>query len=467
MQTRTLVLVVVASLSQAGCRLAAPGPIDVAPPEPLAAQVVGVSGEIEFHRDGALDDAPGADPTVLTMAAAVEAAVRNDPGLQQALARWRSARAASEESRFLPNPLISLGLGFAGFTLPDLKVSVGITQEIAAYLQRPRRAAAADDRLRAAAEDALVAALDSVAEVRERYVSIQSIQSQMPVLQARRDILAKLRDFEQLKVDRGEAVRADVTVLEAERASISVDLAEREAELREGRVALARLVGRPSSAAAWSLDAVGGLPAAVGDERAWIATALSRRPEIRALGWELAALGEERALIGTWFWEDSSVGADAEYDEGLALGAGVEFPLRLRDPSSARDAAAAAAEAELRHRITETRRRVIEDVRTAWAAQDSARRTLAVLSTELLPLLERRRAEVETTFRAGESDVVALLLADQALQEVRARRIELEGRAVLARIRLERAAGGSDIAVVAESAPQSASHESHDGGEPR
>jgi outer membrane protein TolC len=115
----------------------------------------------------------------------------------------------------------------------------------------------------------------------------------------------------------------------------------------------------------------------------------------------------------------------------------------LQDPSGPREAAAAAEQAELRHRVTETRRQVIEEIRSAWAELASARRTLAVISGELLPLLERRRAEVDVTFGAGESDVVALLLADQALQDVRARRIELEGRATLARIRLERAAAGA------------------------
>lgn len=460
---RHLVLAALSAFAAPGCRLAEMAPVDALPPEPLAADVAGIEGAIEFHVEGAPDDAPGEDPAALTVAAAVESAVRNDPRLQQALARWYGARAACDEARILPNPVLSLGLGLAGLAASDLKVNVGITQEIAAYLQRPRRAGAADARLRAATQEVLVAALDVVAEVRERYVALQSIQAQLPVLLARRDILTRLRDFEQLKVDRGEAVRGDVTTLDAERAAISVDLAEREAELREGRVALARVVGRPSSSAAWTLEPAGPPAPIEGDERAWIATALARRPEARALAWELAALGEERALIGTWFWEGAAIGGEGEYDEGLTLGPVVELPLPLRDPSGARRAAADAAAAEIRHRIVETRRDVIESVRTAWAAYESARRTLAVLADDLLPLLERRRAEVEANFRAGESDVVALLLADQALQDVRARRIELEGRAASARIRLERAAGGPGATPHEAPGP----HDSNDEGTPR
>ncbi len=440
MLVRSVVPALGIALLATGCRIVEPPPVDAPPPEPLAAHAAGIGGEIVFHAEGAPDDAPGADPATLTLRDAVESAVRNDPKLQQALARWRKARAESESARILPNPILSLGLGLTGLSAP--KVGVGLTQEIAAFLQRPRKAGAADARLRGAVEDVLSAALDAVAEVRERYVTLQALQAQLPVLQGRRDILTKLREFEQLKLDRGEGIRTDVTALDAERAVVSVDVAERESELRDGRVKLARLVGRPSSAAAWTLEPLVVVAPPERDERAWTAAALSRRPEIRALGWELAALGDERALVGTWFWEGSSAGAEAEYDDGFSIGPTLAFPLRLRDPSGPRDAAAAAAEAEVRNRITETRRLVIEEVRTAWAASESARRTLGVISTELLPLLERRRAEVETTFRAGESDVVALLLADQALQDVRARRIELEGRAALARIRLERAAAG-------------------------
>lgn len=441
MPTRTFVLVVALALVPTACRTVDPVPGDADPPESLAAEIAGIAGDVEFHADGAPDDALGADPATLTLAAAVESAVRNDPRLQQSLARWRAARAGCDEARLLPNPLLSVGVLFAD-ALSDATVSVGITQEIAAWLQRPHRAAAADARLRAAAAESLVVALDVVAEVRGRYAALQSVEAQIPVLRERREILSKLRDFERLKVERGEGVRADVTTLDAERASISADLAEREAEAREGRIVLARLAGRPSSAAAWTLDPAGGAGRAEEDERAWIATALARRPEIRALGWELAALGEERAIAGSWPWDGSSAGGGIEYDDGLSAGPAVEFALPLSDAGAPRDAAASAAESEMRHRITETRRRVIEEVRTAWVALDSARRTLDIVADELLPLLERRRAEVEATFRAGESDVVALLLADQALQEVRARRIELEGRATQARIRLERAAGG-------------------------
>jgi len=361
-----------------------------------------------------------------------------------------------------PEPAPVARARLRGLTAPDVKVDVGITQEIAAYLQRPHRAGAADARLRAAAEEALAVALDVVAALRERYVTLQSIQAQLPVLRERRDILARLRDFEQLKVDRGEGVRADVTTLDAERAAISVDLAEREAELREGRVALARLVGRPTSAAVWSLDPAGVPDAPAGDERAWIATALARRPEIRAL-----AGSSQRSARNVRSSPRGSGRAARSAAQGVRRGAHDRPRPRAPAPSPRPERAARSRggrrggrASPQDHRDAPRRdRRRPHGVGGAGRGTPDAGRRLA--RAPPAPRTPARRGEA--TFRAGESDVVALLLADQALQEVRARRIDLEGRAALARIRLERAAGGPDAAP----APPHGPHDSNDGGTPR
>jgi outer membrane protein TolC len=148
-----------------------------------------------------------------------------------------------------------------------------------------------------------------------------------------------------------------------------------------------------------------------------------------------------------------------EYDEGLAGGPSVEIPLRLFDPSGPRTAAIEAAEAELRHKAVEVRRSVIRDVRQAIADEASARRALDLIDRALLPLLERRREQIDASKRAGEVEIAILLLADRELQDARARRVELERRVFDARIRLERAAGGPGDAPPAPPGPQAPQQE--------
>lgn len=456
-----LVLVLSLLVALPACQVPPVGPVEASDPAPLLAAAAGVEASVEFRVDGEPDDACSDSPQ-LTLADALREAVAHDPRIQQALAKWHRARAGSDEARLLPNPLLSIGVSLAR-AISDATVTVGITQEIAAYLQRPHKAGAADARVRAAAEEAFVVALDVVAEARSAYLAAQEADARRPSIEQRVELLRRLRDIHRESLREREGLPSDVTALEAELASIDLDLAELDADRIRARIDLARLTGRPSDAGSWTLAPWPTLPSTAGDPRPWIDRALGRRPEVRAIGWELAALGEERALISTWPWEGASAGAEAEYDEGLALGPSVEIPLRLFDPSGPRTAAIVAAEAELRHRAVEVRRSVIRDVRQALADEAAARRALDLLSGGLLPLLERRREQIDAAKRAGEIEITILVLADRELQDARARRVELERRVLDARIRLERAAGGPGDAPPPPPGPQ----QPEQGGTPR
>lgn len=456
-----LALVLCSLLALPACQVPPVDPVEATDPAPLVAAAAGVEASVEFRVEGEPDDACTESPE-LTLADALREAVAHDPRIQQALAKWHRARAGSDEARLLPNPLLSIGVSLAR-AISDATVTVGITQEIAAYLQRPHKAGAADARVRAAAEEAFTVALDVVAETRAAYRAVQEIDARRPLVEQRRDLLRRTRDVIQASLREREGIPSDLTALEAELAAIEVEFTELDADGSRARIELSRLIGRPSGPDAWSLAPWPTVPPDAGDARRWIDRALARRPEVRAIGWELAALGEERALISTWPWEGATAGGEVEYDEGLTAGPAVEIPLRLFDPSGPRTAAIAAAEAELRHRAVEVRRSAIRDVRTALAAEAAARRALEVVDRILLPLLERRREQIDTAKRAGEVEITILLLADRELQDARIRRVELERRVLDARIRLERAAGGPDDAPPPPPGPQ----QPEQGGTPR
>jgi outer membrane protein TolC len=89
---------------------------------------------------------------------------------------------------------------------------------------------------------------------------------------------------------------------------------------------------------------------------------------------------------------------------------------------------------------------VVEEVRKAYAALTSARAAVSRIHDQLLPLLEQRREQAETAYKAGESDLATLLLAQDSLQTSRFKWIELREKAAVARIKLERAAGGRGAA---------------------
>lgn len=442
--SRPRVLVLVTLLALCGCRLPELAPLDAEDPAPTLAREAGVEAEIEFLVEGEPVDAPdvaSAPAAPLTLADALRESLSHSPRVQRALAGWHAAKARCEELRVTSNPLLSVGVALAR-SLAEARVSVGISREIDDWFARPHRVDAADARLRAAAAEALVAAIDDVAATRAAYLAAQAPDAHRTALEERLALLTRERDVARRAFEAGSGLATDVTALDAARAVAALDLIENDAERTRARIELAHALGRPSAAADWRLEPWPALPPPVAEAREWLRAALRQRPDARAVEWELAALGAERELSGLWRFEGASYGVEAEWDEGLTVGPVAEFPLRLEDPSGPRDDALTAAESALRHRVVELLRAAVRDVRLALADERAARAALRSIDAEIVPLLESRRAALESSHRAGEVEITTLLRAEEDLQTARRQRVALEARVLGARLRLLRAAGG-------------------------
>lgn len=434
-------LTCVASAWVVGCAVPAIPP----DPHPDFTTATGVADPIAFKVHGGPIDVDVAAPTVLTLPDALRLALTNAPRVQAAAARARAALAEAEQARLWPNPVLGVAVRFPeGGGTPD--VEAGLAADLLALLQRPRRASAADHRLRAASSEALGAALDVVADVQERYAAVQALDAQVAVLGERRQIIGRLLESAKARLDAGEGTRLDVLTLDTERVELEGEIAERAAERRDQRLALARLIGTPSTEAEWRVSPWEPTPLPALPESAWVSTALERRPEIQARRWELAALGDEAALTRFAPFDGAEVGAEAERDDGWSLGPAASSPLPLFDWGQGRRAKARAEQIEARHQLTEARRQVVEDVRRALAALAGARAALERVELELVPLQRQRREQAEAAYQSGSADVTAVLLAEQGFQTSRAKRIELQRKASAALFRLRRAAGGPGAA---------------------
>jgi outer membrane protein TolC len=379
------------------------------------------------------------------MASAVRLAVEHDPRIQTAAARVRTALADAGQSRLLPNPVLNVAVMLPeGGGRPVINAS--LSEDLLALVTLPRRVSAADHRLRATSAEAVQAALDVVAEVQERYASVQALDQRVAVLRDRQALVNRLLELARSRLRAGEAGRLDVITLDAERAALEADLIERSGELRDQRLALARLIGRPSDDAAWSVTPWEPADAPVADERAWVEAALRHRPEVQAQRWELAALGDEAAIAGWGIFDGASAGASAQRDPDWAVGPSASVPVPLFDWGQARRERAEALRVEGHHKLTQVRRQVIEDVRRAYAAVASARAAVAKVRDELVPLQDRRREQAEASYKAGAADITAVLLAEQQSQEVKERLVELRQKLATATSQLQRAVGGSGVA---------------------
>jgi cobalt-zinc-cadmium efflux system outer membrane protein len=405
-------------------------------------RALGLAETIEFRAEGGPLDEPSAGEA-LTLTDAVRRAATTDPALQAALARVRIAMADADQARLLPNPVLNLVLRW-GPSKPQIEVS--LAQDLVSALRLPREASAADNRLRQAAVDAVTVALDTVAEVQERYLAAQTLESILPLLAERRELTERLVTVARARLDAQEGTRSDLTTLEAQRVELDVDIAETTRQLQEERLRLARLIGEPSGPASWRLDGWTAPSPETRTEGAWIDAALSNRPEIQSIAWTLAALGDDEALTAFLPWEGAGAGIEAQRDDDWFAGPAVSTPIPVFDTGKARQARVAAEQIEARHHLTLAKRKVVEEVRVALRSLNASAENHQRVQSELVPLQQQRRRQAEDAYRAGQTDVTALFLAEQDLRAARAKAIEVEQQMSLALVRLQRAVGGPGVA---------------------
>ncbi len=422
----------------------------------LTANAAGMAQPIALRVEGGPVDEPPSSADRLTLTDAVERAVTTDPSLQAALARVRVAMADAHQARLLPNPVLDIALRWGEGLAGKPTIEAALAADLIEILRIPRRSRAADHRLRQAAADAVTVAIDVVAEVQERYAAAQAAGEVVPVLEQRLTLLGRLGAVAQSRLDAGEGTLSDVTTLEAQRVELEVELAEARLSRRQERLGLARLIGEPSSAAAWALDAWTVPELAPGAESRWIAVALEHRPEVQSVAWSLAALGDEMALASLWPWEGTEIAVEAERDGDWSFGPAVSVPIPVFDMGQAQKARVTAEQIEARHNLTLARRRVVEEVRLAYETLEASRDNLRRVQDVLVPLQIKRREQAEVAFLSGHTDVTDLFLAEQDLRATELQAIDIELQAIVSALRLQRAVGGAGAWETAQVTPPAA-----------
>ncbi|MBN8597684.1 MAG: TolC family protein [Planctomycetes bacterium] len=396
---------------------------------------------IAYRSEMPVDEQVSGD--TLSLIAAVKQGLESDPALQAALARVRIAAADADQARLLPNPVLNFILRW-GPGKPQFEIS--LAQDFIEILTMPKRVGAADNRLREASARAVAVALDSLERIQLQYADAQAASEMTPLLEARLALLDKLTATAQDRLDSGEGTREEVTSLRARRAQVAIDLRDARVNQQRQRLQLTRLIGEPSGEASWTLDALA--PAAINpaDEKTWVASALEHQPELQAISWRLAALGDNLALARASVWQGASLGVDSQRDDAWFTGPSISTPIPIFDTGKARSDRARAEIMEARHDFTLAARTSIEQTRVALRTLVAANETLASVQNDLLPL-ERSRLELaRESLIAGYVDASTLILAEEDLRLAEIRELETRRLAARSLAQLQRAAGGPGIA---------------------
>lgn len=414
-----------------------------------AARATGIADAISFS-DSEEATSHASSGKTLTITDAVRTALQADPDIRASLARVRVAEADVDQALLLPNPILTVAFK-APTTAGKAKVEMSLAEDLLSILQRPGRIEAADKRLRATSAEALVTVLNLVADVQERYVSVQSLDAVMPVLEERRKLIDRLTKLAQARLRQGEGTRLDVTTLDTQRLELEVEIAEKKIERRQQRLALARLLGNPADSN-WLVTSWNEPPRTKAGVSSWVQAAMNSRPEITAQRWELAALGVEVRLTRFAPFEGADVGVTSEFDQLWYVGPAATTPIPLFDWGQAKRAKARALRDEARHKLVNVHRQVVEQVLSSYATFGDSLDATNLARNQLLPAQELRHSQTEAAYLAGQTDITALILAEQEFQATRTKVIELEQKTSTALIQLERAVGG------AGAAPEMAQH---------
>jgi cobalt-zinc-cadmium efflux system outer membrane protein len=408
--------------------------------EAAIAAAAGLPAAVSFRSEGSPLDEPALPDGTLTLVAAAARALATDAALQAALARVRSALADAEQARLLANPLLSVVARF-GQGGPDLEAT--LSQDLVQALLVPHRTAAADQRLRKAAADAVSVALDVLAELQTSYAVVQASDALVPLLSGRHALLQQLVDLTRLRAQNGEVAEIDVTALDAQRLEVAIDLEVAQREQREHRLHLARLLGEPSGTAAWPLEPPAEVPARLRPVDECVRIALQQRPEAQAGRLQILALGGDLAAAGIEPFLGGSTGVAAEQQgNDWLVGPTFSLPLPLFDTGSARKHRLSADTLAARQDLAATERRIVEEVRTAGTALGATVHSLGRVTGELVPRQRLRRDQAEFAYRSGHTDLTPLLLAEDDLRSAEAKAIDFRRQAASALYRLQRAIGG-------------------------
>lgn len=412
-----------------------------------AARLTGIDNAIVFREQPELIDSTLAPDGLLTPAMAIRLALKHDPRIQASLARVRAAEADANQARLLPNPILSLDLRYPTGPNSNTAFEPQLTTDLIGILQKPAQISAADNRLRASAQTALVTVLGVMSEVQEAYAAARSADAEIANATRRRQLLQRLRDLAQKRLDAGEATRLDVLTLDSQLLQSNLEVSDFQLQRVDERLILGRLLGRPRSAANWQLSPWQAPPeAALASESTWIDAALHSRPEIRARLWELRALGDDYRLAGLSPFLPSDFGVHAEHDPDWRVGPTATLPLPIFDFGQATRAKITALRIAARHEIYEQQLEVIQEVRTTYADYLHWQRTLNVSQSTLLPLQRQQLEQAQLAYQTGDADLTTLLLAETQLELTLSKIVELQEKVTVAQVRLERAAGGAGVA---------------------
>jgi outer membrane protein, heavy metal efflux system len=364
---------------------------------------------------------PGEAP--LTLAAAVDLALRANPGLAAARLRPEVERAGIAVARERPNPELLLEE-----TRETPKDAASLAQPIETAGKRRRRielAAAAVAR----GEAELARAIAEVrSRVRRSFYALAAAQRRRDETEGLLRLAARTRDAARARFDAGDVPRLDVLQAELAAAQADNELQSAAGLLASARAELNALLARPPEAA----TAVRAGPLAekeVPDGATAARIAVAESAELAMLDRGLAEQRAKVALARAERVPDPVLQGGVTHRSPPEFDWGWRAALTIPLPIFTRGAAVAVEEKTLARLAAERTARAAEIAGAVYGAAATAaaqRQEVLRFRDQILPRAEEVERMAEDSYRSGQTGLPVLLQALQATRDLRLRAIQVE-----------------------------------------
>ena len=368
---------------------------------------------------------------VITLADAVQAALRGDPGLAAVWYEVRAREGAEKQAGLPPNPTIFGEIGEFGGSgdlagTDAMETSIGVSQEIplGRKISRRKKVARADTDL--ARLDRVLAYLELRTAVRKRFLRVYVLQETLGLEERNLELVAAMHDAIVKRVRSGDIPPLDQAKASVALASARVAAERIKRDLAASRYALAAVWGSRTPAFTGVKADYSEIPQLPDDEGLF--NALENSPAYRHLDMQVSREHAALGLAGAEAWPDLEVeGGVRKFREtsehAFFLELSIPVPLFDRNQGSIQEARETLNKTlmEKEAGLLELRSRVIEIAKTLQAIRadyDANEQTI-------LPAAEQTYEAVAKAYRAGEQDYLELLDAQRTLLDARRTHLEL------------------------------------------
>lgn len=389
----------------------------------------------------------------LTLEQLVGDVMRENPQLKSTRAKWEAMKERPAQERTLPNPMLTYsGMDMIdGGTWPDTQEKrIMVQQQFPWFGKLGLKGRVAEKDAESMQREYEAMQREVIMMVKESYFDLYATQRALSITRDEEDVLKQMQKIAEAKYGVGEITQQDVLKAQAEISMLKARILELEQQQTVLKAKLNQLLNRradsplglavtePQREFEFQADQLFGL-------------AEKNRPEIKQARVQIERSQRERDLMKREFFPDYRLGVEyrnvgvdwsnfSRSDDMVMFTIGIDLPIwQTKYRAGVREA----------NKMIESTTAALEaaETQTSYDVQDAsfklltARRSLDLYKSALVPQAEARFNASEAGYETGKVDFLDLLESERFLLNARVMAVMAEGNVGMQLARLERAVG--------------------------